>query len=242
MVVVPRPVIGVTSYGWDARGRLFVPGDYLTAVRLAGGIPVVLVADGPPPEEIAARVDGVVLVGGGDVDPIHYGADPHPTVTGVDAARDAFELALVRLAIERRIPVLGICRGAQVMNVALGGDLVQHIPDRYGHGVSHAPPDGSGPRAVHAVTLVPGSKLHHIYGADRIRVRSRHHQAVGRPAPGLAVAATADDGVVEAVEWTDPTHPFAIGVQWHPEDGIAHDALQQRLFAALVEAAGRSGA
>ena len=241
---MPRPVIGVTSYGCDANGRLFVPGDYLTAVRLAGGIPVVLVADGPPPGEILERIDGIVLVGGGDVDPVHYGAEPHPTVSGVDPGRDAFELELTRLAIERGIPLLGICRGAQVMNVALGGDLVQHIPERYGDTVPHAPPRPASRRAVHPVDLVPGSRLHRIYGADRIQVRSRHHQSVDRPAPGLAVTARAADGVVEAVEWTDPAHPFAVGVQWHPEDGIGEedDAVarpHRHLFRAFIEAAAR---
>ncbi|ADU51929.1 peptidase C26 [Thermaerobacter marianensis DSM 12885] len=236
---MPRPIIGVTSYGWDGRGRLFVPGDYLTAVRLAGGIPVVLVADGPPPEEVLARVDGIILVGGGDVDPARYGAAPHETVSGIDPGRDAFELALARIAIERRIPLLGICRGAQVMNVALGGDLVQHVPEVYGDAVPHTPHDPSGPRAVHPVSVAPGSRLHQIFQSERVMVRSRHHQAVGRPAPGLNVVAHAEDGVIEAVEWSDPAHPFAIGVQWHPEDGIEHDPVQQRLFQALVQVAGQ---
>ncbi|HEY8488123.1 MAG TPA: gamma-glutamyl-gamma-aminobutyrate hydrolase family protein [Thermaerobacter sp.] len=238
------PFVGVTSCGWDERGRLFVPGDYIAAVRQAGGIPVVLVADGPPPEAILSRVDGVILTGGGDVDPRHFGAEPHPLVAGVDAGRDAFELAVARLAVEERIPLLGICRGVQVLNVALGGDLIQHVPDVYGDAVPHVPGHPGGPRAVHPVELVPGSRLHRIYGRPRIDVRSRHHQAVGRPAPGLEVTARSPDGVIEAVEGTDPAHPFLVGVQWHPEDGAGRGpadpiwSIQRRLFEALVAVAG----
>lgn len=234
---VSRPVIGVTSYGRDAMGRLYVPGDYLAAVHLSGGIPVVLVAEGPADPELLQRVDGLVLVGGGDVAPERYGGPWHPTLSGVDPERDEFELELVRLAIDAGLPLLGICRGVQVMNVALGGDLIPHIPDEYGVRVPHD--RGPGPRALHRVRIVPGTRLHRILGVEELYVRSRHHQAVRHPGHGLAVSATAADGVIEALEWTDPAHPFAIGVQWHPEDGLAADPLQQSLFTALVEAAAR---
>ena len=236
---MPGPVIGVTSYGRDHRNRLYVPGDYLRAVQLAGGIPVLLVAEGTPDPELLRRVDGVILVGGGDVAPEHYGGPDHPTLSRVDRARDQFELGLTRLALQERVPLLGICRGAQVMNVALGGDLVVHIPDEYGETVPHRPADPDGPRALHEVRVAPGSRLHRILGEERVTVRSRHHQAVRRPAAGFAVVATAADGVVEAIEWTDPSHPLAVGVQWHPEDGVETDPVQQRLFTALVEAASR---
>lgn len=234
---VGKPVIGVTSYARDERNRLFVPADYVEAVQWAGGIPVVLVAEGPPDPALIRRLDGIVLVGGGDVDPRRYRGPAHDEVSGVNPARDEFEIRLVRLAVDSGVPLLGICRGVQVMNVALGGDLVVHVPDRYGTDVPHRPPDAHGPRAVHEVRVIPGSRLHRILGEERVTVRSRHHQAVRRPAPGLAVSATAADGLIEAVEWTRPSHPFAIGVQWHPEDGFQDDVIQQRLFTAFIEAA-----
>ncbi|QIA27668.1 gamma-glutamyl-gamma-aminobutyrate hydrolase family protein [Thermaerobacter sp. PB12/4term] len=239
-----RPRIGLTSSGSDALGRPSVPRAYLTAVALAGGEPVVLDAldpTAPPPEEVLNGVDGIILVGGGDVDPAYYGADLHRETQPVAPARDAFELALVQLAIQRRVPLLGICRGAQVMNVALGGDLIQHIPECYGETVPHSPANPAGPRALHPVRVVAGSRLHQILEKEVVEVRSRHHQAANRPAPGLRVVATADDGVVEAVEWEDPAHPLAIGVQWHPEDGIEDNPVQQRLFQALVAAARKKG-
>ena len=174
----------------------------------------------------STSLDGIIFSGGGDLDPEIYGAEPHPETQGVVAERDKGELALLQAALERDMPVLAVCRGSQVLNVARGGDLVQHLPEIVGHDRHrHTEPV----MADHEVTLKSDSQLGSILG-ERAPVKSSHHQGFGRLGEGLREAAWAEDGTVEALE--DPTRRFAVGVLWHPEEGEDY-----ALFAALVEQA-----
>jgi putative glutamine amidotransferase len=196
------------------------------AVEQAGGRPVLI----PPSEdgvaETLAAVDALVFSGGSDLDPDLYDDEPHEATAGVVPERDRAELALLEAALARDMPVLAVCRGSQLLNVARGGDLVQHLPDVVGDDKhKHTP----GTFADHDVTLEPGTRLAELLGG-RAAVKSHHHQGFGRVGRGLRVAAHADDGTVEAVE--DPSHRFALGVLWHPEAGE-----DRKLFEELVGAA-----
>ena len=242
MTIVPRPLIGISSYGRAGKRKSFsVPCDYVDAVRRAGGVPVVLPAvEGEIPEALEA-IQGLILSGGGDIDPSRYGGTPHRANYGISLERDGFELELAGAAVARPdLPLLCICRGMQVLNVALGGDLVAHIPDHYGDEVIHRHPAR---RPVeHPVRIEPASRIGRILGTAELSVRSWHHQAVGRIGRGLRAVAWAPDGVVEAVE--SDQHPCTLAVQWHPEVRALADPRHLRLFEALVEAAGgaRGGA
>ncbi len=227
-----RPLIGISSYGRAGQRQTFsVPCEYVDVVRLAGGVPVIL----PPVEgelEVLDAIAGLILPGGGDVDPTRYGHSVrHEANYDVSPERDQFELALARAALARRtLPMLCICRGMQLLNVALGGDLVQHIPDHFGERVLHRRPERL--PVTHPVRLEPESRLAHLLGATELVVRSFHHQAVGRLGAGLRAVAWSPDGVVEAVE--SERHPFVVAVQWHPELDALGDAGPLRLFEALV--------
>lgn len=229
-----RPLIGITTYGRGEDGRYRLPAAYVEAVRRAGGVAVLLPPGDAEVEELVARLDGFVLAGGGDVAPSLYGGEAHPEVARVDPERDAFEIALVRAAVALEIPALSICRGCQVLNVALGGTLHPHLPDVVGEKLAHreSSPDGE---ERHAVDVEPGSRLAAVMEAMRPVPVSSHHQAPAEvPAP-LRVVARAEDGAIEAIEM--PAHPWMIGVQWHPELSAAGDPSQQRLFDSLVAAA-----
>jgi putative glutamine amidotransferase len=231
-----RPLIGITTYGRIKDGRFHLPAEYVDAVRRAGGVPVLLAPGEEHVDALLERLDGVVLSGGGDVDPRHYGgAVDHPAIERVDPERDAFELTMARRVVERGVPTLSICRGCQVLNVALGGTLIEHLPDVVGEELAHRGPPGEGAR--HAVVVEPSSHLATILSETRTEPVSWHHQAPGNVAAPLEVVAWAADGTVEALE--HPEHPWLVGVQWHPEETAAEDPAQQRLFDALVEAAGR---
>jgi putative glutamine amidotransferase len=227
--VASKPLIGITTYvepaswgHWQLEAAL-VPYDYVRAVERAGGRAVLVPPDDDGNEELLDALDGLIFSGGNDLAPESYGAEADPTTTGTNPARDSGELALLTAALERDLPVLAICRGAEVLNVARGGGLVQHLPDVVGH---------EGHRAVvgefseHTVRVDPASRIESAPGA----VKSHHHQGLGRLGDGLREIAWADDGVVEAVE--DPEKPFLVGVLWHPEAGE-----DQRLFDQLVAAA-----
>jgi putative glutamine amidotransferase len=227
-----RPLIGISSYGRAGQRQSFsLPCEYVDVVRLAGGVPLMLPAvEGEVPEALEA-IDALILPGGGDVDPAHYGGARHDANYGISQERDGFELSLARAALARRnLPVLCICRGMQLLNVALGGDLVSHIPDRYGMQVAHRHPDVL--PVQHDVRIEPASRLASILGESEVVVHSFHHQAVGRLGRGLRAVAWSPDGVIEAVESDD--HPFVVGVQWHPELGALSDERQRRLFEALL--------
>jgi len=206
-------------------------------VRRAAGLPL-LIAPGEPRWREALRVlDGLILTGGGDIDPQIYGGGPHPTIYNLDHERDESELALAREVIKTGLPTLGICRGMQVLNVALGGTLFEHLPEVVGDSVLHrAPPREPIP---HSVALTGEGRLAQIAGEREFSCASWHHQALRQVARELQVVAYAPDNTIEAVEM--PAHPWLVAVQWHPELTAAYDPIQQRLFAAFVDAA-RSGA
>ncbi len=229
-----RPIVGITSYAenarwgvWEAPAAL-IPLSYVSAIEAAGGRALLVPPSTDGVEETLDALDGLLLSGGADLDPGSYGAESHPETNGVRPERDQAELALLEGALARDMPVLAVCRGSQVLNVARGGDLVQHLPEVVGHeGHKQVP----GVFAEHDVDVLPETKLHDVVG-ERAPVKSHHHQGYGRLGEGLREAARAEDGTVEAIE--DPSRRFALGVLWHPEEGA--DAA---LFQALVEEAKR---
>jgi putative glutamine amidotransferase len=227
-----RPVIGITTYAQEASWGVWklpaalIPLEYVDSVERAGGRPVLIPPSETGVEETLAALDGIVFSGGADVDPSRYGAEAHPETDLPQAHRDAGEMALLSAAIERDLPTLAICRGFQLLNVARGGDLIQHLPERVGNDVHKQVP---GEFAVHPVEVKEGSRLGAIVGSTP-EVTSHHHQALGRVGDGLVESAWAADGTLEAVE--DPSRRFLVGVQWHPE--ASEDAA---LFEALVDQA-----
>lgn len=223
-----KPVIGITTYltraafgVWDLDAAL-VPAAYVRSIVQAGGVPL-LVPPGAAAEETLDAVDGLVFSGGSDLDPELYGEIAHAATVGVVRERDDFELELMRAALARDLPLLAICRGSQVLNVALGGGLEQHVPDRLAADTHKETP---GVFAEHDVAVLDGTKLASIVG-DRGNVKSHHHQGYGELGTGLREAARAPDGTVEALE--DPGRRFTLGVLWHPEEGE-----DLALFEALV--------
>lgn len=227
-----KPVVGITSYAeevtWGAwvEEAALVPLSYVRAIERAGGRPLVIPPSEGGIEETLAVLDGILFSGGSDLDPALYDAEAHPETQGVHEARDRAEMALLTAALERDMPVLAVCRGSQVLNVARGGDLVQHLPEVLGHEEhKHTP----GEYSDHEVTLEPDTRVGGLLG-ERTPVKSHHHQGFGRIGEGLRTAGYAEDGTVEALE--DPSKRFAVGVLWHPEEG--EDIA---LFEALVEQA-----
>lgn len=225
-----RPVIGITTYvtparwsHWELEAAL-VPVSYVQAVERAHGRALLVPPTKEGVDETLDALDGLLLSGGSDLDPALYDQEPHIETSGVVVERDRAELALLEAALARNMPVLAVCRGSQVLNVARGGDLVQHLPEMVGDEKhKHTP----GTFADHTVTLEQGTKLYALLG-DSVAVKSHHHQGFGRVGDGLRVAAHAEDGIVEAVE--DPSRRFVLGVLWHPEVGT--DA---KLFEELVK-------
>ena len=228
-----RPVVGITLGDGDRPGYHSMREDYVRSVERAEAVPVVLPA--LRPEDAAAlleRLDGLVLSGGIDVDPALYGREPHPKLGRVDRRRDEFELALTREALVRDLPLLAICRGHQVLNVATGGSLVQDIPSELKGAETHDAP-GRRTRRSHTVDVTPGSKLGEILGEGTLTVNSFHHQAIDELGRGLVVSARSPkDGVIEGVE--RPGSAFVIGVQWHPESFWNEERSFQGLFDAHV--------
>jgi gamma-glutamyl-gamma-aminobutyrate hydrolase PuuD len=229
----PRPLIGITTYAepevrwgvWELPAAL-IPLAYVEAIERAGGRPLLVPPSEDGIEETLDALDGLLFSGGSDLDPGTYGQEAHDETSGVRSERDRAELALLSAALRRDLPVLAVCRGSQVLNVARGGDLVQHLPDVVGdERHKHTP----GVFADHDVSVEPDSRLGSLLGA-RAPVKSHHHQGLGRLGEGLVPAAYAEDGTLEALE--DPAKRFVVGVLWHPEAG--EDAA---LFAALVEQA-----
>lgn len=230
-----RPAIGLTIGNSKEADIFQLRDDYVRAVETARGLPLVL-APGQPRDapDLLDHVQGLVLSGGADVDPRLYGEDRHPNVCRVVPERDAFELALCREALRRDLPILAICRGHQVLNVATGGTLVQDIPSEWPGASSHDP-DIERWETAHDVELLPGTRLRDILGAERVAVNSFHHQAVRDLGQGLVLSARCPtDGVVEGIEM--PGRRFVVGVQWHPESFWDHRPSFQSLFEALVGA------
>jgi gamma-glutamyl-gamma-aminobutyrate hydrolase PuuD len=222
-------LVGITTYvvsasfgAWELDSAL-VPADYVRAVERAGGRALLVPPAADGVEETLDALDGLLFSGGSDIDPARYGQEPHPETKDVVQLRDEAELSLLRAALERDMPVLAICRGSQVLNVALGGDLVQHLPDLVGDDKhKHTP----GAYADHEVEIDGETQLGALLG-DRAPVKSHHHQGFGRLGEGLRTAARAEDGTVEALE--APARRFTLGVLWHPEAGD-----DERLFEELV--------
>lgn len=233
----PRPVIGLVAE--PARGRFgpwdhhydALPRSYSLAVGRAGGLPLLLPPDdgvAQDPDQLLDLLDGLVLTGGCDVDPVSYGAAAHPETRETSPERDRFELSLAHAALEHELPLLGVCRGMEMLNVATGGTLVQHLPEQIGHDRhAHTP----GAFADHDVELDDGSLAARAAGGSRVAVKSHHHQGVGELGEGLAATGrSAGDDVIEAIEL--PGGQFALGVLWHPEEDEG-----SRVFASLVQAA-----
>ncbi|MEV6768861.1 gamma-glutamyl-gamma-aminobutyrate hydrolase family protein [Nocardia sp. NPDC051030] len=228
-----RPVIGLPTYSertrytqWDVDSAV-LPRTYVDLVAQAGGIPVLLPPAGPARPELVERLDGLVLTGGADVVPSRYHAEAHPETLGTRPDRDESEFALFEYARAASMPVLAICRGLQLVNVALGGTLHQHLPDVVGH-ADHS--GGMGTFGVTTVRTLPGSQVAEIVGPE-VKAHCHHHQAIDTLAPELTATAHAADGTIEAVE--TGSGPFLLGVQWHPEENTTDD----RLMRALVERA-----
>ena len=217
--------------------RAYVNSAYLHAVQQAGGVPVAL-----PPQlssasmrQLASELHGLLLTGGGDMDPALFGEAPHATLYDVAPSRDTLETSVLHVALDRGLPVLAVCRGIQVLNVALGGSLHQDVGTDPGTQMPHSQKE---PRdqPTHKVKLTPGCRLAETLGADELEVNSMHHQAIKRLGRGLTAVAWAPDQIVEGAEIDDPSR-FVLGVQWHPEELVGHSEPARRLFAALVAAA-----
>ena len=231
---MPRPVIGLSTYRelaawtvWNMHADL-LPAVYTRSVEAAGAVVVLLPPQSDGAADVMSRLDGLIITGGPDVDPERYGEQPHPRTVRVRGDRDAWEIALLDAADAAGRPVLGICRGMQLMAVRAGGTLEQHLPDSVGH-EEHAP--GTSAYGWTAIRTVRGSLVQRLVGDD-LQVSCHHHQAVVKH-PGFEVTARAADGTIEAME--DPERPFWLGVQWHPESGDDHG-----LFIGLVEAAAQA--
>ena len=227
-----HPLVGITVGPGEAEpGYLHLRGTYPRAIERAGGLPVLVppLQDSVALAELLGRLDAIVFPGGADVDPAEYGETPHSMIR-VNSVLDRLELAVARWAAQQRVPTLGICRGQQVLNVALGGSLVQHI-EGHRQGEQGKPRDA----LTHGLSVAADSRLATILGSTEMQVNTHHHQAVQRLAPGLRAVAWAPDGTIEGLEST--SHPWLITVQFHPEDLVGFHSPSQRLFSALVTAA-----
>ncbi|WP_436794096.1 gamma-glutamyl-gamma-aminobutyrate hydrolase family protein [Actinospongicola halichondriae] len=239
-----RPLVGITTYPQNDRGRYELPEEYVASVRRAGADAVLLPPGAGAVIGLLGRLDGLVLAGGGDLDPATYGGQSHETIYSLDEARDADELAIVHEVLDRGLPTLAICRGSQVLNVALGGTLHPHLPDvarldENGEAVIHRDAEAirrglPGP-VPHDVSVEAGSLVAEVMGATEVTPMSWHHQAIDRLGEGLRAVAWAPDGTIEATE--HESHRWLASVQWHPELSAESDPTQQRLFDALVRVA-----
>ena len=236
-----KPLIGIsTNQSKNGHGQptVVIMQSYINAVIQAGGVPVLIPSmihdDGW--DALYARLDGILLSGGGDIAIERFSGEPHPRVEGVDLERDSVELKMVQAAVEDGKPFLGICRGAQVVNVGLGGTLYTHLQDQFPNSLDHAYPGNRRTVLVHEVKLEEGTYIAEVMGEPILQVNSLHHQGLKDIAPALRVTGYAPDGLVEAVELSD--HPFGIAVQWHPE-WLTDQEPTRNLFRKFVEAAGQ---
>lgn len=223
-----KPIIGITPNYSEQRCEFCVHEDYIHAITRAGGIPVLLFPDGGIP----SLIDGIMLTGGGDIDPLLFGEEPLIQSGEISPLRDASELALCKEAFERDLPIFGICRGTQIINIVTGGGLYQDIFVQTGTTLKHVQ---QAPRhyGTHSVFVEEGTKLSQLWGKESIRVNSMHHQSISIPGEGFVVAARSADGLAEAIEHREK--PFVVGVQWHPES--MKDSYQEMLFDEFVRAA-----
>jgi len=233
-----RPVIGVTCCYDTEANRYYLPRDYVMSIHAGGGIPLILPHYGTNDASVIInKIDGLILSGGGDIDPVLFCEEPRPETGSIDPDRDAFELDLAAKAMEAGKPVLGICRGIQVINVAAGGSVCQDITLAVNHPYKHTQ---QAPRwhPTHGITVARKSRLFAILGVENLRVNSFHHQMVGRLAPGFMISARSGDGVIEAIEPETKT-AFCIGVQFHPENMYKQHDVFLKLFKALIAASSR---
>ncbi|MBV7508445.1 gamma-glutamyl-gamma-aminobutyrate hydrolase family protein [Bacillus sp. sid0103] len=236
-----KPIIGIT--GAYVKHNEFMEGvyvhhDYHKSVAANGGVPIILPYINPEISiETLALCDGIILSGGEDVDPNLFGQEPHHNLGPTTPERDLAEIAIVKYALENNIPLLAICRGVQILNVALGGTLIQDIPSQVNDSIQHSQKIERS-RDTHWVTLSTNSKLFEIIGSERVRVNSLHHQAIDKVANDLCVVAQSSDGIVEAVEYIHPT-TFTVGVQWHPESMANKDLAMNNLFKEFISSSAK---
>ena len=235
-----KPLIGITTYNaTNSYGQpiVLLQQSYVRAVIQAGGVPVLIPSsiaeDGW--DAVYSRLDGILFSGGGDISLDHFRGDVHPRIDDVDLERDSVELKMIQAATSDGKPFLGICRGCQVLNVALGGTLFTHIPDQLPNALDHSYPGNMRTVLVHEVKIEEGTRIAEIYGEPIIKVNSLHHQGLKDIAPSLRAAGHSPDGLVEAVEL--PDHPFGLAVQWHPE-WLTDQEPTRNLFRKFVQAAG----
>lgn len=228
------PLIGITCASQRDTGNFYLPSVYVNAVRSAGGWPILLPPGDSNPAAILERIDGLIFSGGGDINPTAYNGSLHPTLYNIDPQRDEFELTLAKQVLKTEIPVLGICRGLEILIVASGGDLVPHVPEAFGERVTHRLDQLRS--AEHTVQITPDSRLAMMMGTPEAQVVSWHHQAVRTMPGGWCVTARSADGVIEAVE--NEQHPWAMAVQWHPELSL-NDPKQPQIFREFVTAAAK---
>lgn len=237
---MPAALIGITTSRTLSNANyslIAAPEAYVSAVQLAGGLPVLIPVglDGSDLARLRRSLDGILLSGGGDVHPARFGGQPHPAINGVDEQRDELEIELVRLAAETGWPFFGICRGIQIINVALGGSLYTHLSDQLPGALRHdCYPNMPRDWTAHSVSIQPGSLLAQVTAGEELAVNSLHHQGIDRLAPGLESLAVSPDGLIEAVQLKG--HPFGLGVQWHPEwlpGSPAHHAIINSFVEAL---------
>lgn len=234
-----RPLIGITTRNGrnsDRHATISLMQSYTDAIIAAGGLPMPIPSSYPQDVllDLYSRLDGILFSGGGDVSLVHFSGEPHPRVDGVDPDRDRTELTLLRSAAEDGKPMLGICRGIQLLNVALGGTLYTHIPAQLPNALDHDYPGSLRRELVHLVNVDESARLAGILGETLLHVNSLHHQGVKDIAPSLRAAGYSPDGLVEALEM--PDHPYAVGVQWHPE-WLTDQPAMRRLFGSFVDAA-----
>lgn len=231
-----KPVIGLTtSIDDNASGRFSLLNyNYINSITMAGGIPVLIpiIEDKDDINRYADIVDGILFVGGDDISPLYFGENPISKINSISTRRDFIELELFKKAWEKDMPIFGICRGAQVMNVALGGTLYQDIDSQYEGVLGHYPKNISRDELYHSVKLREGSKLSRIFNTDEIKVNSFHHQAVKDLGKGLTISAESSEGIIEGIEAEDKR--FVVGVQWHPEGLTLRYPEFQKLFCAFV--------
>ncbi|MCP2033874.1 putative glutamine amidotransferase [Planomicrobium sp. HSC-17F08] len=237
-----KPIIGVTSSKELGKAKYHIQQADTEAILQAGGLPIMLphLLQDSDIEQIAERIDGLFAAGGYDVDPTLFGEEPHPNLGTIIPSRDAFELALIQKVLELGKPILGVCRGAQILNVAVGGDMYQDISSQMEGALLQHQQQSPVEHGSHFVHVAEGSLLHRLTGTEKLRVNSRHHQANRNVPEPFLISGTASDGVVEAIESKE--HHFVLGLQWHPENmAIAADEASKNIFKGFIEACTEEG-
>lgn len=232
-----KPMIGITPVIEKNSENVNVSTANIKAIEQSGGVPIILplTKDDSIIEEIVSKIDGLYLTGGNDIDPTYFGEEPHPKLGGIHPLRDYFEISIVKKMIEAQKAILGVCRGSQVMNIALGGTMYQDIYSQIDEELLQHQQNAPSDHASHFVDIVKDSLLHQIVGVERMKVNSRHHQANWKLGEDLQKSATASDGVLEAIESKES--PFVLGLQWHPENLLlAGDELSRKIYERFIEA------